>query len=55
VSTVGRAPTGPRIILIGLLACGPCCALLTGRWAPTASVSVLALGLGVVLGVPDQP
>jgi hypothetical protein len=48
------AATGPRIILIGLLASGPCCALLTGRWAPTASVSVLALGLGVALGLPDQ-
>jgi hypothetical protein len=48
------AATGPRVILIGLLVTGPCCALLTGRWAPTAGISGLALVLGVVLGVPDQ-
>jgi cation:H+ antiporter len=48
------AATGPRVILIGLLITGPCCALLTGRLAPTASTSVLAVALGVVLGVPDR-
>lgn len=48
------AASGPRLILIGLLIIGPCCALLTGRRAPTATASCFALALGVVLGVPDQ-
>jgi cation:H+ antiporter len=48
------AASGPRLILIGLLAAGPCGALLTGRWAPTAAVGGLALTLAVILGVPDQ-
>ncbi|MGH3156665.1 MAG: sodium:calcium antiporter [Streptosporangiaceae bacterium] len=48
------AATGPRVILIGLLITGPCCALLTGRWVPTASISTLAVALGIALGVPDQ-
>ena len=48
------AASGPRLILIGLLIVGPCCALLTGRWALTAAASCFALALGAVLGVPDQ-
>ena len=48
------AASGPRLILIGLLIVGPCCALLTGRWALTAAASSFAVALGVVLGVPDQ-
>ncbi len=48
------AASGPRLILIGLLIAGPCCALLTGRWALTAAASCFAFALGVVLGVPDQ-
>jgi hypothetical protein len=48
------AASGPRLILIGLLIVGPCCALLTGRWALTAAASCFAFALGVVLGVPDQ-
>ena len=48
------AASGPRLILIGLLIVGPCCALLTGRWALTATASCFAFALGVVLGVPDQ-
>jgi hypothetical protein len=48
------AATGPRVILMGLLVAGPCCALLTGRWVATASMSAVAVGLGVVLGIPDQ-
>jgi Ca2+/Na+ antiporter len=47
------AATGHRLILIGLLAFGPCCALLTGRWRRTAAIGAIALALGVVLGVPD--
>jgi hypothetical protein len=48
------AASGPHLILIGLLITGPCCALLTGRWALTAVTSCFALALGVVLGLPDQ-
>ena len=48
------AASGPHLILIGLLIAGPCCALLTGRWALTAAASGFAVALGVALGVPDQ-
>jgi hypothetical protein len=48
------AASGPHLILIGLLIAGPCCALLTARWALTAAVGSFAVVLGVVLGVPDQ-
>ena len=48
------AVTGHRIILMGLLALGPCLALLTGRWRRTAAAGGLAFGLGVLVGVPDQ-
>jgi cation:H+ antiporter len=48
------AASGPHLILIGLLIAGPCCALLTGRWVPTALAGGYALALGVLLGVPDQ-
>jgi hypothetical protein len=44
----------PHLILIGVLIAGPCCALLTARWALTAAASCYALALGIVLGVPDQ-
>jgi cation:H+ antiporter len=47
------AATGHRLILIGLLTVGPCCALLTGHWRRTATTGALALVLGVLLGVPD--
>ena len=45
---------GHRVILIGLLGAGPCWALLSGRWRRTGLVGVLAVGLAVVLGVPDR-
>ncbi len=48
------AATRPQLILIGLLICGPCCALLTARWAPNAASGAFALALGVALGVLDQ-
>jgi cation:H+ antiporter len=48
------AATGHRLILMGLLAFGPCCALLGGRWRRTAATGVIALALGVLLGVPDR-
>jgi hypothetical protein len=47
------AAAGPRLVLIGLLIAGPCTALLTGRWLPTALTGAWACGLAVVLGVPD--
>jgi hypothetical protein len=43
-----------HIVLIALLAAGPFCALLTGRWARTAAVGGWSIALGVLLGVPDQ-
>jgi cation:H+ antiporter len=48
------AATGPHLVLIGVLAIGPCCALLTARWALTAAAACLTLALGAVLGVPDH-
>jgi hypothetical protein len=48
------AATGPHLILIGVLAAGPCCGLLTARWALTAAATCYALALGAVLGVPDH-
>jgi hypothetical protein len=48
------ALVGHRLILIGLLIVGPCCALLTGRWAQTALAGACAVGLAVILGVPDR-
>jgi hypothetical protein len=48
------AASGPHLILIGVLIVGPCCALLTARWALTAAASGFALALGGLLGVPDQ-
>ena len=47
------AAAGHRLILIGLLIVGPCTALLTGRWLPTALAGAWASGLAVVLGFPD--
>ncbi len=49
----GDALLGNHVILIGLLVVGPCCALLTGRWQPTALAAGWAVGLAVLLGVPD--
>jgi hypothetical protein len=48
------AASGPHLILIGLLIAGPCCALLTARWALTAAASGVAVALGILLGLPDQ-
>ena len=47
------AVLGHRVILIGLLIAGPCCALLTGRWIPTGLAGLWVIGLAVVLGLPD--
>jgi cation:H+ antiporter len=47
------ASLGKRVILIGLLIIGSCCAILTGRWLPTALTGLWTVGLAVLLGVPD--
>ena len=44
---------GHHVVLIGLLIVGPCCAVFTGRWSRVALVGAWAIGLAVVLGVPD--
>jgi hypothetical protein len=54
VNAAVDAATGHRLILMGLLALGPCCALLSGRWRRTAATGAIALGLGVLFGVSDQ-
>lgn len=43
-----------HVILIPLLAAGPFCALLTGRWMRTAAVSLWVVTLAILLGVPDE-
>jgi hypothetical protein len=42
-----------HVVLITLLAAGPLCAVLTGRWARTAALGALTILLAVALGVPD--
>ena len=51
--TVTDAGLGRRVVLIGLLVIGPCCVLLTGRWVPTGLTGLWAIGLAVVVGLPD--
>ena len=53
LTAVIDASLGHHVILIGLLIGGPCCALLTGRWARTASAGVWAIALAILLGLPD--
>jgi len=47
------AALGHRVVLIGLLIVGPCSVLLTGRWVLTGLTGLFAIGLAVVLGIPD--
>jgi cation:H+ antiporter len=49
----GDAILGPHVILIGLLIAGPCCSLVTGRRAPTATAGAWAITLALILGLPD--
>jgi hypothetical protein len=44
---------GHHVILMGLLIVGPCCAVFTGRWSRVAFAGAWAVGLAVLLGVPD--
>jgi hypothetical protein len=43
-----------HVILIPLLAAGPICCLLTGRWVRTATVGIWTIILAILLGVPDE-
>ena len=51
--TAADAILGPRVILIGLLMIGPCCALFSARRVSTAQAGVMAVGLALLLAVPD--
>lgn len=42
-----------HVVLITLLAAGPFCGVLTGRWMRTATLGVLTVVLAVALGIPD--
>jgi NhaA family Na+:H+ antiporter len=50
---VADALLGHRLDLIGLLILGPACAALSCRMKPTALNGAWAVGLAVVLGMPD--
>jgi hypothetical protein len=43
-----------HVILIPLLAAGPFCGLLTGRWIRTATVGIWTIILAILLGIPDE-
>ena len=48
--TAADALLGPRVILIGLLMVGPCCALFSARRVSTAQAGGIAVGSGLVVG-----
>jgi hypothetical protein len=50
---VADAVLGSRVILIGLLMVGPCCALFSARRVPTAQAGGIAVGLALLLALPD--
>ncbi len=43
-----------HVILIPLLASGPFCGILTGRWVRTATVGIWTVVLAILLGIPDE-
>ena len=51
--TAADALLGPRVILIGLLLVGPCCALFSARRVSTAQAGAIAVGLALLLALPD--
>lgn len=53
VVAIADALFGHKLILIGLLIVGPCCATLGVRWTRTAIAGIWAVALGVVLSIPD--
>ena len=53
VITTVDALLGTQVILIGLLMVGPCCALFSARRVSTAQAGAGAVGLALVLALPD--
>ncbi len=53
IIAVADSLLGSRVILIGLLIIGPCCALLGGRRASAGQAGAIAVGLSLVLALPD--
>jgi hypothetical protein len=51
--TATDAVLGSRIILISLLMVGPCCALFSARRMSTAQAGAIAVGLAILLALPD--
>jgi hypothetical protein len=51
--TAVDALLGARVILIALLMIGPCCALFSARRVSTAQVGGIAVGLALLLALPD--
>lgn len=51
--TAADALLGSRVILIGLLMVGPCCALFSARRVSTAQAGGIAVGLALLLALPD--
>ena len=52
--TAADALLGARVILIGLLMVGPCCALFSARRVSTAQAGGIAVGLALLLALPDE-
>ena len=46
--TAADALLGPRVLLIGLLLVGPCCALFSARRVSTAEAGAIAVGLALL-------
>jgi hypothetical protein len=53
VIAVVDASIGRRLVLSGFVLIGPVCVSFTGRWLRTAVAGLWAIGLVVVLGIPD--
>jgi hypothetical protein len=51
--TAADALLGSRVILIGLLMVGPCCALFGARRISTAQAGGIAVGLALMLALAD--
>lgn len=44
---------GPRVIFIGLMMIGPCCVLFSARRISPAQAGGIAVGLSLLLALPD--
>ncbi len=51
--TATDALLGSRVILIGLLMLGPCCALFSVRRMSSVQAGAIAVGLALLLALPD--